>query len=551
MNKYVIQHSRHHKNTITASILLTILIAGLLPLCSCVPDHTKYETLKIPPRKLNQIEKLDIDDASKPSTTPQTATPETAPPEEISLTIEQCRLYALENNLDIKARLFEPAIAQQDIVEAQAAFEPLAFSSFDFIKTDTPTSISLDASKQDTIYTDIGLAMPLETGGQLTVNTPFDRTKTNSEYSTLNPSYSTDFAFSISHPILRDAWARTNTHAIRIAHYNSQLSQTEAKLQITQTLASVDLAYWRLYAFSQELKVRKQEHKLALTQWQQAKRKVAVGKIAEIEVLRAENAAAQRLENIIKAENSLRNYQRELKRILNKPGLELKGKTVITPQTPPNPVHYNLDTDKLIEFALQHRTELLQLEIQIASDDSTIDFQRNAMLPSLSLNYTYNINGLGDTTGKSYDLAFRNRFVDQRIGLQLQVPVGNKAARSRYTKAIFERKLHLISKQQQIQYIEQNVMDAADRLQAYWQRIVASRKSTDLAQRTLQAEQRQYDLGLQISTQVLDAQTDLANAMSAQIRATVEYHAAQIDLALATGCLLQAAKIHWECNNDQ
>jgi outer membrane protein TolC len=67
-----------------------------------------------------------------------------------------------------------------------------------------------------------------------------------------------------------------------------------------------------------------------------------------------------------------------------------------------------------------------------------------------------------------------------------------------------------------------------------------------LSERNLKAEQRQFELGLQTSTEVLDAQTSFANAQSAEIRAIVEYQIAQIDLAYATGTLLGAAQVHWE-----
>ena len=81
--------------------------------------------------------------------------------------------------------------------------------------------------------------------------------------------------------------------------------------------------------------------------------------------------------------------------------------------------------------------------------------------------------------------------------------------------------------------------------QANWQRVIATSKSVDLAARTLQAEQRQFELGLQTSTELLDAQTSYANAQTAHIQALVEYQIAQVDLAYATGSLLGAARIHF------
>ena len=45
---------------------------------------------------------------------------------------------------------------------------------------------------------------------------------------------------------------------------------------------------------------------------------------------------------------------------------------------------------------------------------------------------------------------------------------------------------------------------------------------------------------------MLEAQTNFADAQSAEILALAEYQIALVDLAYATGTLLGAAKVHWE-----
>ncbi len=41
----------------------------------------------------------------------------------------------------------------------------------------------------------------------------------------------------------------------------------------------------------------------------------------------------------------------------------------------------------LMEYALRNRMELLELELQIASNESLIDYEHNGTLPLLSVNY--------------------------------------------------------------------------------------------------------------------------------------------------------------------
>jgi outer membrane protein TolC len=61
----------------------------------------------------------------------------------------------------------------------------------------------------------------------------------------------------------------------------------------------------------------------------------------------------------------------------------------------------------------------------------------------------------------------------------------------------------------------------------------------------LAAEIRQFDQGLRTSTEVLDAQTKLANARSAEIAAVADYQISQINVAFATGTLLGADNVIW------
>jgi outer membrane protein len=94
--------------------------------------------------------------------------------------------------------------------------------------------------------------------------------------------------------------------------------------------------------------------------------------------------------------------------------------------------------------------------------------------------------------------------------------------------------------------IKQEMLNAIDQLDANWQRILAAQQRTILAARVLDVETRQFELGLRTSTDVLDAQTRLANSQSSEIAAITEYQIAQVDIAFAAGMLLGASNVSWE-----
>jgi outer membrane protein len=455
----------------------------------------------------------------------------------------------LANNLDLKVQLINPSIAAEKVSEQEAQFEAAFYTNSTFSKTDTPVASFLDeisGSQVSYFSTDLGVQVPLKTGGTVTFDLADSRADTGSPYSVFDPSYSSDLSVSISQPLLRGAGRRANTYVIRIAEYEKQITDAATKLEVIRVLADVDRVYWRLYAARRELDVRKQQYELADLLYKQAVRFVNAGEKPQIEITRTEAGVAQRLEAIIIAENNVRDRERDLKQTLNKRGLGMQTPTVLIPSTEPDPVHYKLDKKQLIPIAMDNRMEMLELELQIAEDFDRVDYMRNQALPLVTMDYRYNVNGLGASRDDSYDLLFDKRFEDHRAGLQLVVPLGNEAAKSRLRQAFYQRRQRLASRDNREALIKLEVLNAIDQLEANWQRVLASRQTSILDGRLYEAEKRQFELGLGISTEVLEAQTDFAEAQRAEILALAEYQIALVDLAYATGTLLGAAKVRWE-----
>ncbi|MHC4542128.1 MAG: TolC family protein [Planctomycetota bacterium] len=444
---------------------------GLISLTGCgqfSSDEDSYK-VKIAPEKFRQIETLELQKAEDEEKDRPDVNE--APAKELELTLEQCRALTLENNLDLKVQLISPAIAAENVTQQEAQFEAAFFSNMGYGKTDTPVASTLDiaGSKLDYSYADLGVRVPLQTGGTVTFDLVDNRTKTDSLFSIFNPSYGSDMSVSISQPLLRGAGN----------------------------------VYWRLYAARRELEVRKKQYDLAQALLEQANRFVAAGDKPQVEVVRTEAGVAQRLEAIIVSENNLRDRQRELKRTLHKAGLEMQTPTALVPATEPDLVRYQFENERLVTTAVDNRMEMLELELQIAEDVATADYMHNQSLPLVTMDYTYNINGLGATRDDSFDLLFDNRFEDHRFGLQLVVPLGNGAGKSRLRQAFYQRRQRLASRDSRAETVELEVLNAIDQLEANWQRVLASRQRTILDGRLFEAEKRQFELGLGTSTDVL------------------------------------------------
>ncbi len=540
-----------------AAALVLLSVAG----CNPIKEEDAFYTLDIDHQKLRTIQTWQPEDfAADPNATKafDPAEPNAIEPTaEMTVTLEQARAFALENNLQLKASLIAPAIAQARLRAEEAKFEAVFSARANLNRIDQPQQAftrlpdntvipSVSGSQVANAAMQYGVEMPLQTGGTLSFGLADDRTKNLEDDSPFSPWYKDRFTFSVSQPLLRNAGKRANLHSIRLARYQKQIQDNAAKLEVIRVLAAADRAYWRLYAARKELEVRRQQHDLAVAQLERAKRFVQAGQSAQVEIVRAEAGVARQLAAIITAENELRNRQREFKRTINKPGLDMRSPSVMLPATEPDPQHFLFEADSVMELAMENRTELLELELMLAEDVSRIDFARNQALPLVNLDYTYSVNGVGPTRSDALDMLNDKNFESHFLGVSLWVPLGNVQRRNELRAALFTRRQRLASRDSRRQMIRQEVLNALDQVEANWQQILAGRQSAILQARLYQAEIRQFEVGLRTSTDVLEAQTNFADALSAEVAALTNYQISLVDLAYATGTLLGAAKVEWE-----
>lgn len=534
----------------TAALLASALLGvALLPGCLHDPFADAALTSEEVRERLRTIDPVQLEDYAAPPDTPDSAdaaAPLPPPPAELAITLEQCRAWALEHNLDLQVALVDPAIAQAGVTEAEARFEAVFFGSVNYSDNQSPTASNLVGGETNSANTNLGVRVPTRAGGTVTVDFTGSRFETDNQFSTLNPSFTSDMSISLSQNLLRNAGVWVNAAPIQIARLSAQQSNARTKLEVIRALTAVDRLYWRLYAAQRELEVRQQQHELAMAQLERARRLVDNGDAAEIEIMRAESGVADGLEAIIVAENQVRQRARDLKRLMNVPELPMRGPTALIPTTPANPVDYDLPEGALLADAMAGRLELLDLELALAQDALNIEVARNGTLPLAAFEYRYTRNGLGDDFGDAFEQDFDENFDGHTVGLRFEVPLGNQQARAALTRALLTRLQRLATVEQREAQVRQEVLDAMDTLEAAWQRVLASRQSAVLSARVLAAEQRQFDQGLNTSTDVQDAQARLADAQSSEVRALVDYQVAQIDLAFATGTVLGATQVRWD-----
>jgi outer membrane protein TolC len=506
----------------------------------------------VPSEKLRRIESID---PAAASTTPPVPVEEATrerlsdlelparPGEEVALSIGEVRATVLERNLDLRVRLIDPAIAAEAVAGEEAKFNSVFFAGYNRDNNGIVADLA-QGRPAESESANLGVRIPLATGGDISLSTEVNRSPTGVSFGDPGDDWLAGLRFSMSQPLLRGAGVNANTHSIRVANWQGQIADARTKLEAIRVLANADKAYWALYVAYRELEIRRNQHEIAVELLERAQRRIEQGTTAPVEVIRAESGVGRTLESILVADLNLRIRQRALKRLMNREDLPVSSATPLKPATDPSPVGIELDGRRLVEEALVNRMEMLELELQLAIDQSEIGFRRNAALPLFVLDYGYNIQGAGGEVNEAYgSLGGADSF---NVGMRAEIPLGNEVLESRLNQAILQRVQRLGTREARRQAIQTEVYDALDALGQSWQRILAARLETVLAGRTLEAEQRQFEAGRRTATEVLDASTRLADAQVREVNALASYQTALVDIAFATGTSLGAQRIRWE-----
>lgn len=477
------------------------------------------------------------------------------------LSIEDLRLMVLRNNLDLQVSLLDPEIARVRVSAEEGAFDALIGGRFAYRNRNTPpingplvefTSANPALSGQivklteieqqrELIDMDIGLEIPLPTGGTISVGGLLSQKDIKDPQRFDQVLAATRFSF--SQPLLRNAGPDASFASIRIARVGQRVSQVRTNLAALRVLAGAEKAYWQLYAARRFLDVRADQYRIASENLEMVRRRVEQGLSPRVEITRSELGVYERLEALINAETDWRLGQRDLKVHLNSNHLPLRGKPMIETTAEPRLAGLDLDAEVLVKRALSKRLELIELELQIIRDGIEIGFRENQILPIANLDFRYGTLERGNSFGTAWESLGDFNNPDFSAGITFEMPLTNQRRRAQLNEAILMRTQRLASRQARELMVRREVLDTIDVIERNWQRVLAARQNVLVAGVNYDAERRQFEQGMRTMREVLEALTELGQAQIREVAAIVDYQVAQIDLAFASGTLLGYARV--------
>ncbi len=413
-------------------------------------------------------------------------------------------------------------------------------------------------------------------GTNLNVAFTNSRVTTNSAFQGISPQIVSNFKATFTQHMLQGFGFPSNTRFIRIAKNNRELSDVSFRLQVITTVDQIENMYWDLVYAYENLRVKEESLAFSEKTLSDTKKQVEIGSLAPIESVRAQSTVAADQQALTVAKTNLQLEQllmkNALSRTLHDPALaQAEVIPTSTMEVPGN--EQPQPTEDLVNDALHHRPELAVSRIQLNSQELSNKAVRSALLPTLDLFAYYGGAGLGGnqnplqacanpptqlqqifgcaSQGSPFDPIFPSTSLggtyhqlidssspDKGVGLQLNIPLRNRAAQAVQIRSELEYRQLQMALQQTENKVSIEVRNAQFGVEQNRASVDSAQAAVDYARQSLDAEQKKYQFGTSTTTAVLQNRSALATAESTLLSAMAAYEKSRVELDRAVGVLL-------------
>lgn len=455
----------------------------------------------------------------------------------LNLGLKEAIRQAVEKNLDVRAELYNPAIAEADIGKNRGIYDTHLTLLTDYKDSTTlPASTFLSGAQvieQRTFRFNPGVNQLIPLGG--TLGFTFDNTRNSNNSSiSLNRYYQTDLTLTYAQPLLKNFGREATELNISVAVFTKDASLDRFRTKLTDTVATVRNEYFKLYSLRQDLEAKKSSLELARKILSDTQARVKAGVLPAMEILNAEFGVASREKELIDAERAVKD-EMDVIRVL----LQVRMPGEVIPVDTPTKEPLEVKEEEAIKRAIAGRPELLEQRTNLKSAELQTRVAANRTLPDLTFSASGAVTGLNHDYGDAIDKMMTFNYPVWSVGLQLDYPLENRSARNDLAR----NRLKVEQAKTQIAGLEENVVNevraAARALQATYKQLEVTDRGRAYAEEVLQAYIKKQQVGLATTKDVLDVLNNLVAARTSQIQALANYNNAMTQYWKATGELLE------------
>jgi outer membrane protein TolC len=472
------------------------------------------------------------------------------------LTVGEAVSLALEQNLGIAAERLNPQIEDVAVAQARSNWVPTFTSTLQNNSQNSPPTSALSGGQtkvKDTRFsTQVGLSQILPTGATYSVAWNSARSTSTNIFTNFDPLLSSNVAFNLTQPLLKNRSIDTYRQQLQTSRKDRDAADISLRATIASTTRNVKNAYWDLVSARDNLQAQQQSLDLAKRALADNEKRVQIGTMAPIDIVEAQSEVARNEEGVIVAEAAIQQAEDRLRALVFDPSAPDFWTMSLEPSEPMPFQPVDVDVDAAIRKAVDSRTDVQLARNSLERSDINLKYFRGQVLPEVNATVAYQSNAVGGVTlspltslpldgaisrtvltqtgyGSVLGDVFSNRFPTWTFGLTLSYPVGastqdTNLARARLQYQQAETQLKDLELQ-----IGTQVRDAARQVLTNQKRVDSARAARDLAEQKLAAEQKKFTAGIEISFFVFQAQRDLAQARTNEIKAIADYNKSVVD----------------------
>src|SRR5215469_13122853 len=457
----------------------------------------------------------------------------------LQLSLHDAILLTLENNSAIRVQEAQVETAKFNLLHAHQPFDPTLqsialvnrYTYPGFSQIQGPGTFDQLSHQGQFVY-----SQTFSTGTNIQLQINGSRYSTNSGFYFVNPYWNTSLNLQFTQPLMKNRWRFENRAPLIVAQRNLQQSHAIFEAQVNDALLRVVRQYWEVVRARGNLEVFRQSLDAAQASYERDKRALELGALPPLDIYRSEAEVASRRVQVIQAEYALKQAVDALRFTIGANQDNYFAALDLDLTENPEPVGELkvMDVGSALQEALQKRPEVEAARHALEGDDVNVRLAQNHLQPDLSLTGFYQSNG-----GNQYSLPSPGQIVsrgglgtslNQLFGFSypgygatptLNLPLRNRAAQADLGSALVTRHRDLYSEQQVREQITLDVNNSVHQLEVAKLTLEAGKTALDLAEKTLLADQRKYELGSETIFFLLDSQTRVATARANLLQAQI------------------------------
>jgi outer membrane protein TolC len=477
----------------------------------------------------------------------------------VDLSLDDAVKLALDRNLDIAVQRLNPATYDYSYATLAANYKPSLVSTIARGDVTTPNTSRISGATgagvgvfQGTTTFNGGVSQNVKWGGGSFIATLNNSRQLSSSLNVLfNPVFNTNWSAQYTQPLLRNFKTDTNRQQLVVTKLNQDISEIQLQSTIINTVSNVRNAYWDLVFAVQSVDVAQQSVTLADRLVQDNQTRVEIGTMAPIDVVQAQSQAALQRQNLAAAVGTQRTSEIALKRLIVAGAQDTNWNSTINPTDRPDFVPQPIDVAGAVRRGLENRTDLQTAKKNLSVNDVTLTYLRNQVLPQTDLVARYGYLGAGgseltDCVGAGVNQVcngnipggysdalsslLHGQYPSWSVQLNVSYPLGFSSAEATVARArVQQSQVEAQVRQIELQ-IATDITNAAVNIQSNVERVQAAVAAREFAQKTLEAEQSKFEVGMSTNYFVVQDQRDLATAQNNELQAILAYRKSLVEL---------------------